>query len=140
MACLIHICRTSLRNRFELFRQLVLVFSVGLGKLADCGGAVAVLCEEDELADCGGVAEIDAFVLAETLSSHAARTSENVMISEEVSVWVRGVIVGEFIAESLDTFLFGAAIIELFLQGHEGIVQCVAMGELILLLDDVTGL
>jgi hypothetical protein len=26
------------------------------------------------------------------------------------------------------------------LQGHKGIVQCVAMGELILLLDDVTGL
>ena len=70
-AYLIHICRTSLRNRFELFRQLVLVFSVGLGELADCGRAVAVLGEEDELTDCGGVVKVDAFVLAETLSSHA---------------------------------------------------------------------
>ena len=111
-----------------------------MGKLANCDRAVAVLGKEDELADCGGVVEVDAFVFAEALSSHAARAGENVMKSEEVTVWVRGVVVGEFIAESLDTFLFGAAIIELFLQGHEGIVQCVAMGELILLFDDVTGL
>lgn len=111
-----------------------------MGELADCGGAVAVLGEEDELTDCGGVVETDAFVFAEALSSHAARAGENVMISEEVTVCVRGVVVGEFLAESLDSFLFGAAIIELFLQGHEGIVQCVAMGELILFLDDVTGL
>lgn len=120
--------------------QLRLVYSVGLGKLADCGRAVAVLGEEDELADCGGAVKIDAFVFAEALSSHAARAGENVMISEEVTVWVRGVIVGEFLAESLDSLLFGAAIVELFLQGHEGIVQGVAVSKVVLFLDDVTGL
>lgn len=125
---------------FRATNQLRLVYSVGLGELANCGRAVAVLGEEDEMADCGGVVETDAFVFAEALSSHAARAGENVMISEEVTVWVRGVVVGEFFAESLDSLLFGAAIVELLLQGHEGIVQCVAMGELILLLDDVTGL
>lgn len=116
------------------------VYSVGLRKLADCGRAVAVLGEEDELTYCSGGVEVDAFVFAEALSSHAARAGENVMISEEVTVWVRGVVVGEFLAESLDSFLFGAAIVEFLLQGHEGIVQGVAVSELILLLDDVTGL
>lgn len=126
----------------DLFFEIALnvFFSVGLWKLADRGRTVAVLGEEDELADCGGVVETDAFVFAEALSSHAARACKDMVVSEEVSVWVRGVIVGEFIAESLDTFLFGAAIIELFLQGHEGIVQGVAVSKVVLFLDDVTGL
>lgn len=111
-----------------------------MGELADCGGAVAVLGKEDELADCGGVVETDAFVFAEALSSHAARAGENVMISEEGTVWVRGVIVGEFLSESLDSFLFGAVIVEFLLQGHEGIMQGVAVSEVVLFLDDVTWL
>jgi len=117
--------------------QLRLVYSVGLGKLADCGRAVAILGEEDELADCGGVVKVDAFVLAETFSSHAARTGENVMVSEEGAVWVRGVVVGEFFAESLDSLLFCAVIVEFLLQGRESIVQGVAVGEIVLFLDDV---
>lgn len=108
-------------------------------KLANCGRAVAVLGEEDELADCGGVVETDAFVFAEALSSHAARAGENVMISEEVSVWVRGVIVGEFLAESLNSLLFGAVIVEFFLQGREGVMQSVTVGKVVLFLDDVAG-
>lgn len=126
----------------DLFFEIALnvFFSVGLGGLANCGGAVAVLGEEDELADCGRVVETDAFVFAEALSSHAARAGENVMISEEVTVWVRGVVVGEFLAESLDSLLFGAVIVEFLLQGHKGIVQGVSVGKVVLFLDDVTGL
>ena len=120
--------------------QLRLVYSVGLGKLADRGRAVAVLGEEDELVDCGGVVKVDTFVLAEVLSSHAARTGENVMVSEEVTVWIRGVVVGEFLAESLDSLLFGAVIVEFLLQGRESVMQGVAVGEVVLFLDDVTGL
>ena len=62
------------------------------------------------------------------------------MVSEEVTVWVRGVVEGEFLAESLDSLLFGAVIVEFLLQGHEGIVQSVAVGEVVLFLDDVTWL